>query len=187
MLACLLLPFITATGGEAGHLCVDVHPRDGGNQSYDCTGRAFTHDYIGYDSDGALPCHTRLDVADQCDLGIGRGDDPDPLIYGYSISHSPSDPFVNNGPREETAVLYLWYVCTKEEGLSVVELSLTGTLMPIAFTPLNGFLNLGSVTDLVLTATGCPAGPVVIGEIVARDSSTPIQSSPWGFVKSRYR
>jgi hypothetical protein len=184
---CLLSLTIAATGGDAAQLCLDPEPRTGSNQSYDCSGHPFPHDYIGYDSDGGVPCNTRLDVADECDLGIGLRDDDPPLYYGYSISRSASDPFVNTGPLGETATLYLWYVCTKEDGLSLAELSLSGSLIIVSFTPLNGFLNLGSATDLVLVGSGCPAGPVVAGEIVVRSGGTPVRTSPWGRVKSLYR
>lgn len=183
---CLLPLLVAATGSDAAQLCVDPEPRTGSNRSYDCSGAPFPHDYIGYDSDGGVPCHTRLDVADQCDLGIERGDDL-PLLYGYSISRSGSDPFVNSGPLEETATLYLWYVCTKENGLSLAQLSLNGTLTIVSFTPRSGFLNVGTAADLVLVASGCPAGPIIAGEILVYSGGTPVQNSPWGSIKSRYR
>jgi hypothetical protein len=183
---CLALLFLAATG-EAGQLCLHPSSRSGANLSFDCDGNAFPNDYIGYDSGGGVPCHTRLDVADQCDLGIGRRDDDPPLVYGFSISRSPSDPFVNRGPYEETTVLYLWYVCTREDGLSGAEFSFTGTMTPLEFTPLNGFMNAGTDADLILSATGCPSGPVVVGEILVRDAISPIAHLRWGRIKSRYR
>jgi hypothetical protein len=53
--------------------------------------------------------------------------------------------------------LYLWVTCA-EEGISAFEGSVTGELIPLAFTPAPQVFNIGDENDLVLAIGGCPTG-----------------------------
>jgi len=71
-----------------------------------------------------------------------------------------------------TSVYHAWYVLATKRGRRELK----------AFAP-----RWSDVTDLVLSTSGCPAGPLVVGEILVHDGSTPVEHSPWGSIKSRYR
>ena len=85
--------------------------------------------------------------------------------YGWTISKSDTDPFVNTGsPTGGIDTLYLWYQCNVGDGMSAADLAATGSLAPpIAFNVANGFLNAGSASSLLLAVGGCPPGPIVAG------------------------
>lgn len=100
---------------------------------------------------------------------------PSPSASGgceFSISASDQDPYVNmspptDGPRN----LYLWATCV-EDGLAAFELGFTGTLNVWGFNPMNGVMNAGTATDLMLAIPGCPYGQsldLVLGFWVVND------------------
>jgi hypothetical protein len=64
--------------------------------------------------------------------------------------------------------LYLWLDCNVSGtlGMAAAEMDvveLRGAGAPISFGPLNGFLNAGSATALLLAVGGCPSGPILAG------------------------
>jgi hypothetical protein len=86
------------------------------------------------------------------------------------ISGSITDPYVNTGlPTGGALVLYLWYLADWQDGLSAAEFDLTGSIQVDSFLALNGFLNTGGATNLLLAVGGCPRGPLVAGQILAED------------------
>jgi hypothetical protein len=64
-------------------------------------------------------------------------------------------------------MLYLWYTYNSPDGLSAADISVAsdppGSVSVLAFTPMNGFLNAGSATNLLLAVGGCPNGPLLTG------------------------
>ena len=86
--------------------------------------------------------------------------------YGWTISSSSSDPFVNSGsPAPGLLPLYLWLQCSPDGGMSAAEFDLTipAGVSNFGFTPALNFLNAGGPSDLLLAAGGCPEGPVLAG------------------------
>jgi len=87
--------------------------------------------------------------------------------YGWMISASPDVPYANTGgiAAGGLAHLYLWYYCSYS-GMSAADFGLQATGVTfVAFSTMNGFLNAGSGTNLLLAVGGCPLGPVVAGDI----------------------
>ena len=89
--------------------------------------------------------------------------------YGWTISSSLSDAFANTGGIVPggLAHLYLWYQCSDQGGMSAADFGIAavGGIAYAGFTPLNGFLNAGNQTNLLLAVGGCPTGPVVAGDL----------------------
>jgi hypothetical protein len=88
--------------------------------------------------------------------------------YGWTISQSYYDPFDNFWvPVGLPIYAYLWLVCSEPNGMSAAEFALVfteGSGTVYAFTAMNGFMNAGTATELLI-ATECPVGPVVVGQI----------------------
>jgi hypothetical protein len=111
-------------------------------------------------------------------------------VYGWTISASSSDPNVNTGSASgTTTTLYLWLQCGTGQGVASAELDLCATGMTVlAFNPMNGWLNAGDATHLLLAVSGpmsgegallpCPNGPGVAGGIVVLDESGEICPCP---------
>lgn len=57
--------------------------------------------------------------------------------------------------------VYLWTTCSS--GISALEAGLETELIVGGFTPMNGVLNIGSGTDVMLGIPGCPTGELVLG------------------------
>jgi hypothetical protein len=55
-----------------------------------------------------------------------------------------------------------------------------------SFTAVNGFLNVGTDTELRLVVNGCPAGPDIAG-IFTVNIPTSVSQSGWGRIKGTYR
>ncbi|MFN8176383.1 MAG: hypothetical protein U0167_00490 [bacterium] len=88
--------------------------------------------------------------------------------YGWMISASQTqfDSHTGGIPSGGLAHLYLWYACNVPDGMSAADLGLQATGVVFAgFSPLNGFLNAGSGTNLLLAVGGCPNGPIAAGDI----------------------
>ena len=84
----------------------------------------------------------------------------------WSISRSASDPLDADGPlAHDTASLYLWYQAPPGEGMTSAEFRLEAPsdATNLGFIAENGFVNSGDDYDLLLSAGGCPGGPVVAG------------------------
>ena len=89
--------------------------------------------------------------------------------YGWSISASQSDPRVQTGGvAVGVASLYLWYECNLDDGMSTAEFGVqySGNIIPLAFNAMNGFANAGTATNLLLYVGGCPAAPIVAGQLL---------------------
>jgi len=93
--------------------------------------------------------------------------------FGWTVSNSSTDHTSNTGPIGAgpsmfAGNLYLWLVCdgTGTAGMAAAEMDvveLRGAGAPTGFGPLNGFLNAGTATALLLAVGGCPMGPVLAG------------------------
>jgi len=96
--------------------------------------------------------------------------------YGWTVSKSNADAFVNTGsPTGGVDTLYLWYQCNVGDGISAADLAATGSFATggsiLAFNVANGFLNAGNATSLLLAVGGCPPGPIVAGSWLVLHSS----------------
>jgi len=92
----------------------------------------------------------------------------DAAFYGWSLSHSSTDPFANTGlPTGELDTLFLWF-CTSNEGMSAAEMDLSSVPpgQVLAFNVMNGYLNAGTATHLLLAVGGCPQAPLVAGSVL---------------------
>ncbi|MFN8176385.1 MAG: hypothetical protein U0167_00500 [bacterium] len=88
--------------------------------------------------------------------------------YAWMISASSDVPYANTGgiAAGGLAHLYLWYYCSYDGGMAAADFGLRATGVTFAgFSTMNGFLNAGSGTNLLLAVGGCPLGPVVAGDI----------------------
>ncbi|MGQ0721314.1 MAG: hypothetical protein ACT4PE_07035, partial [Candidatus Eiseniibacteriota bacterium] len=101
-------------------------------------------------------------------------------FYEWSVSASISDPNMTNPPNPGAGIqtLYLWLVdqCYPDasSGLAAAQLRLVSNNAPsswaiLAFTAMNGFLNAGNATDLLL-ASPCTTAPVVAGSVLINAS-----------------
>jgi hypothetical protein len=90
------------------------------------------------------------------------------IRYGWTVSNSQTDPLSNGGlPNGGTDNLYLWFYCSSE-GMAAAEMTLESTPpgQVLAFNVMNGYLNAGNATNLLLAVGGCPIAPVVAGAIL---------------------
>lgn len=100
---------------------------------------------------------------------------PRPAIAGYefSVTADSTDPRANTAaPTGAPRNLYLWLTCT-DDGLAALEAGVNTTLPVYAFNPLNGVMNVGNATQLLLAVPGCPIGASVdhlLGYWVVQDS-----------------
>ena len=92
--------------------------------------------------------------------------------FGWTVSNSTTDPLSNTGPIGAgpsmfAGNLYLWLFCDGTGfGMAAMEadvVELRGGGAPTGFGVLNGFLNAGTATALLLAVGGCPTGPVLAG------------------------
>lgn len=91
--------------------------------------------------------------------------------FGWTLSNSLTDPHANQGTFVSGILtLYLHYYCTTNPtGLASAEFDLASSNpanLVLAFTPMNGFLNAGGASNLLLAVGGCPAGPVAAGSFL---------------------
>jgi hypothetical protein len=133
---------------------------------------------IGYRTDGS-PCATGNPALACTSIGPGSL---------WTLSASDTDPFVNSGPLADTATLYLWFQCEGWSGwgIQLAEFALAGDLLVIDLTPRPGFLSMGTVNEVLLSATGCPAPPLVAAELTVA-GATSVDTHTWGSVQSLYR
>jgi hypothetical protein len=99
----------------------------------------------------------------------------------FSISASNTDPLDNaTSPTESLRNLYLWATCI-DDGIAAMEAGLSGSLAG-PFTPLNGVMNLGSGSDLLLVVPGCPSpfDPWVVGFSSSLAPPCEVGSDPCG-------
>jgi hypothetical protein len=98
-----------------------------------------------------------------------------PAPYGWTISSSSVNPYQNTGvPTGAQGLLYLWYACCRSPlpgGMSAVEFDLESVgIEHLATTPVNGFLNAGSTTWILMAIGGCACGPRVAAELLVIDN-----------------
>lgn len=90
--------------------------------------------------------------------------------YGWRVSASAADPFVNTAsPSPGLGNLYLWLECAIPDGWGAAEFDVSGPLPVLSFTPMNGALNAGTATELLLAVGGCPGGPFLAGSFLVDD------------------
>lgn len=103
-------------------------------------------------------------------------------IYGWTVSRSDTDPLANTGELTGSLVtLYLWYACNSNDGMSAAEIDPVINLPNsiLAFNVLNGYLNAGTATHLLLAVGGCPQAPLAAGSwLILR--AAPIDLCPGG-------
>ncbi|MEZ5066868.1 MAG: hypothetical protein R3B81_19310 [bacterium] len=97
--------------------------------------------------------------------------------YGWSVSGSSSTPDNNIGAPSGTpglVTLYCWMECTSNGGWSAAEFDVaaTGALSVVGFTPMNGVLNAGTATALLIAVGGCPEGQFLAGSWSIFDTGT---------------
>ena len=105
--------------------------------------------------------------------------------YGWSISASETDPFVNTTDGVAGfKTVYLWFVCSTPEtgggpgGMASAEFVVCADAANIVGTVLvNGFLNAGPPPsggniDLLLAVGSCPEGPVVAVNILMTNTGS---------------
>jgi hypothetical protein len=87
--------------------------------------------------------------------------------YGWTVSASSQDPLLNTAPAlNDVATYYLWYVCALggSETWCAAEFGLSYD-GPVPFgagvTPINGFLNAGTATNLLI-AGGHTYGRIIV-------------------------
>jgi hypothetical protein len=103
-------------------------------------------------------------------------------FYGWTVSSSDSDPFVNTGPLAPGLVtLHLWYACNSNDGMSAAEIDPVINLPNViaAFNVANGYLNAGTATHLLLAVGGCPDASVLAGSWLII-KATPVDLCPGG-------
>ena len=96
--------------------------------------------------------------------------------YEWSISDSNQDPFVNTDTTTGFHTVYLWFACSRSAndggpgGMAAAEFALVttppGANLHVASNVVNGYLNAGSATNLLLAVGGCPTGPVVAANLL---------------------
>jgi hypothetical protein len=95
--------------------------------------------------------------------------------FGWTISASSVDPYDNATEATSTLrTLYLWYACCRYPipgGMTAVEFGLESVgLVHLSTNPVNGFLNAGSTTYILMAVGGCPCGPIVAAELMVIDN-----------------
>jgi hypothetical protein len=86
--------------------------------------------------------------------------------YGWSLSGSMTDPGVNTGPVQPVSTVYLWLTCTGSFGgwaAMEADLEFPAGWQNFGFNPLNGVLNAGTASALLLAVGGCPTEPFLCG------------------------
>jgi len=144
----------------------------------DCQGLGWVNGMIGYRTDAA-PC-AHPNASNAC-TSIGPGS-------LWTISASDTDPFVNSGPLPDPATLYLWFHCEGWSGwgFQLAEFALAGDVSVVALIPRPGFVSTGTVTEVLLSGTGCPSPPFVVAEVTVT-GTTSVAAHSWGRVKSLFR
>jgi hypothetical protein len=91
--------------------------------------------------------------------------------YLWDLSFSATRFVHTSPPRPGTVSVYLWYTCAAVTGMTVAEFAVhtDGALSVLDFTPMNGFLNAGTATELLLSVGGCPGGPILAGVFTMLD------------------
>ena len=110
--------------------------------------------------------------------------------FAWSISASNLDPLQTTAAIGGAQTLYLWFVCRvghlePEVGLEAAAFDLAGDITVDSLRTTNGFLSVGTDTELRMAVGGCPMGPIVAAEIHVA-IPTPVEGASWGRIKARY-
>ncbi|MCA9750973.1 MAG: hypothetical protein KC591_02190 [Gemmatimonadetes bacterium] len=97
--------------------------------------------------------------------------------FGWTISASLSDPYVNSGtPQGVPGIVsrQLWFACQNQsEGFYGASFGIECTAGTyIGLTTTNGFLNAGTMTEPVFAAGGCPLAPIRVATLTFFDTGT---------------
>ncbi|MGH2570851.1 MAG: hypothetical protein ACRDGR_06475 [bacterium] len=92
--------------------------------------------------------------------------------YGWTISNSSTNPLANTGTATSSVTsLYLWFYCSGSEGMAAAEFDIEASgISHLATTTMNGFLNAGGTSNLLLAVGGCPEGPVLAANLLVLDA-----------------
>jgi hypothetical protein len=178
LLGALTLSLMFLSSVTAAELCLVPSAANDRSITVVCGGTAYDNAQLGYGTDGQASC------SDLSPLCWFTSSDP----IGWAISASTTDPFDNTGPINESASLYLWFACDNVgRGIAVVEFDLAATNMEVTgFTPMNGFLNAGTATELLLAVGGCPM-PLTLAGRIDVETTVGVDADTWGRVKTGYR
>lgn len=83
--------------------------------------------------------------------------------FAITLSLSATDPHVHTGAPLGAGNVYLWLDCGTTGGISGLEVSVGGTMSPIAFQPAPGVLVNGTPQQLELGLPSCATGPSLLG------------------------
>jgi hypothetical protein len=93
--------------------------------------------------------------------------------YHWTISASNTDPFVHSASfAPGVGYAYLWLVSCDvppplQHGIAAAEFAIVShDVLHLATTPLSGFLNAGSSSELLLWVSECPCGPLLAAELL---------------------
>jgi hypothetical protein len=169
----VLLLALLAAPVPAAELCLANSAANNRNITVLCGGIGWINDWIGYRT-GSTYCGTDPFLCYDAPL--------------WTISSSASDGSMTSGPLPDPGVLCLWYHgCGNGWLMQAAEFDLVGVdLVVVGFTPMNGFLNAGTPTALLIAVGGCPSGSVVAGRIDVA-ATTSVEQDSWGRIKGTYR
>ena len=94
--------------------------------------------------------------------------------FGWAISASSTDAFVQTAPPVGPGLLnlWLWLICDEVGGAAAAEFDVvaTGDISgPFGFTPQPSWINGGAAAQLLLAVGGCPTSPMLAGQLVLAD------------------
>jgi hypothetical protein len=91
------------------------------------------------------------------------------ISHEVALSLSDVDPTVSTGSPLGFGTVYLWLVCSTQEGLKGFEGDLSGPMQVYAFAPAPGILNAGDARHLQLASPDCLVGPTLLGSFFVQD------------------
>ena len=181
----LIVAALLAAGpADAGEVCLGPSSGNGRNVTVDCdfiNPVAWGNAMVGF-SEVWRPCSL-----EHCAFGYGIA-----IPYGWSISHSSTDPNWNTGALESPIDhLYLWLDCSVLDGMTAAEFAIETTgdnLFHVATTPMGGVLNAGTFDQPLFAVGGCPQENFLVAELlmVVTDPVS-VESESWADVKAMYR
>ncbi|MCA9751267.1 MAG: hypothetical protein KC591_03685 [Gemmatimonadetes bacterium] len=182
----LLSTGLAVSAAGASQICIVPSTANNFNVTVDCdplNPQIHENATIGYSTDGS-PCESYM-----CGDALSRGGS---RTYGWSISASSTSPYANSGPLlPGLSSLYLWLDCTTVDGWAAAEFRLesdNSNLLILSFVPLNGVLNAGTGTDILMAVGGCPESPFLAGSLlVLYTGPVSVGSESWGDIKAMYR
>lgn len=164
---------------SAGDLCLGE--LNGLNESALCTTHApVPNGYVGYSEFGSA-----------CTLDEFLCLLPSNKVL-WTISSSSEHGQANSGPLSSGQNLYLWLECGTTDPIESARFVLQGDLPVASFVPMNGFVNVGTDTELELLVGGCPPMPVLAGRIEFESPTSVgegagVETASWGRVRGMYR